>query len=113
MPALADDLVVGQLSKRIRIEKQVKTVDAHGGNVITWALRAVVWASVEPLSYREALLATAVTSTLQSAITIWYRGDISITDRILLGLRTFQIQSYQDPTGSQVALRMVCIEAQS
>lgn len=108
-----DDIVIGQLTKRIRIEKQVKTPDGHGGNTISWALRAVVWASIEPISYREALQAAAVTSALQSAITIWYRSDLAITDRIVLGSRIFQITSYQDPSGQQVQLRMVCTEAQA
>ncbi len=114
MAAIQDDITIGQLTKRIRIEKQIKSDDSHGtNNAKAYQIRAVVWASIEPLSEREALQAASVTSALRSAITIWYRGDISITDRILLGSRTFQIESYQDPTGQQVQLRLVCVERQS
>lgn len=110
---LADDLVIGQLTKRVRIEKKVNTPDGAGGFTVTWAVRDVVWAAVEPISSREAIQAGAQSGTLLSAITIWYRADVTITDRLILGARTFQIQSYQDPTGNQVALRLLCIEVQA
>ena len=80
---------------------------------MTWSLRAVACASIEPLNYAERLQAAAITSTLQSAITLLYRTDLSITDRILHAGRTFQIQSYQDPSGQQFVLRLICAEVQA
>lgn len=110
---LVDDLEIGDLTKRIRVDRQLTTADGQGGQAVTWALRAVIWASIAPISQSEAIRAGAVTSVLLSAITIWYRTDLDVTDRIILGARTFRILSIQDPSGNQVALRLIVAEVQA
>lgn len=103
----------GQMSERVRIESSVLVPDGQGGHVQGWALRAVVWALVEPLSSTEALQAKALTATLNVALTLHYRADLSITDRILIGARVLHIASYHDPTGRHAELRVLCSEVQS
>lgn len=104
---------IGQLNQRVRIEKQVLTPDGHGGNTVTYALRCVVAALVEPLTSREALQAAQTTAVLSTGVTIWYRNDISSKDRIRIGSRVLEVESYQDPDGSRDELRLMCSEVQS
>lgn len=101
---------IGQLRTRIRIEQPTRTVDAQGGRSTTWATLATLWALVEPLSGREALMAAQVTAVLSTGITIWFRDDISVKQRIVIGSRTLQIESFQDPTGMRDELRLLCSE---
>ena len=103
----------GEFRTRIRIEQQALTTDTHGARSVAWALRCVVSAVVEPLSYREAVQAAAVQTGLNTAVTIRYRSDIAITDRILIGSRTLQIQSIQDEDARQADLRLLCTEGQA
>jgi hypothetical protein len=113
MARLMDDLEIGELSKRVRIEKQTFASNGAGGQTQTWSLRDVVWASITPLSYRETVQTSALQTTLDTAITIYYRTDIAITDRVQHMGRTFQVCSYQDPTGGQIVLRLLCQEVQA
>lgn len=111
---MPDDLFeIGEFTKRIRIDRQVDTQDAQGGRVTTWVTRATCWASIQPISQSEAIRAGAETSVLLSAVTVWYRTDLDITDRIVLGARMFRILSVQDPTGNQVILRLIVAEVQA
>lgn len=103
----------GQMTQSVRIESSVLVPDGQGGHTQGWALRAVVWALVEPLSSREALMAKQLTAVLNVALTLHYRSDLSVTDRILIGARVLHISSYQDPTGRRAELRVLCSEVQS
>lgn len=93
--------------------------DSHGGSVVTWSTRATVWGSVSALSHRESVMAGQLTGELKSAVLIRYRSDVDITDRIIVigsatrADRTLQIESYQDPTGERVELRLLCAEVQA
>lgn len=104
---------IGQKRTRVRIEQRVLTADSHGGSVTTWALRAVVWAHERPLSGAEALQAQQVTATRRTVLEVWYRSDLSVTDRILIGSRTLHIESLVDPTDTREELWLTCVETAS
>ena len=104
---------VGSKEKRIRIEQAVATADGHGGNVTTWALRAVVDAHERPLNGTEALRAAQVTAVLSSVWEIWFRTDISVKDRIRFGTRTVQIEGFIDPTDTREELHLFGSEVQA
>lgn len=104
---------IGLRNQRVRIEQPTLTSDGQGGNTKAWGVRAVVWALLEPLTSREALQAAQTTAVLSTALTIVFRSDISVKDRIRVGDRTLQIESYQDPDGRQDELRLLCSEVQS
>lgn len=111
---MPDDLFeIGEFTKRIRIDRQVTVPDTQGGRGTSWVTRATCWASIQPISQSEAIRAGAETSVLLSAVTIWYRTDLDITDRIVLGARMFRFVSLQDPTGNQVVLRLIVAELQA
>jgi SPP1 family predicted phage head-tail adaptor len=49
----------GVLRDRIVVEEAVPMQDATGEMVVTWVPRTIVWASIEPLTGREAILLAA------------------------------------------------------
>jgi len=107
----------GQRSVKVTFQQQVLVSDGQGGNAVTYVDRVPSsWALVEPLSGREAIMAKQLTGVLLSALEIVYRSDLSITDRVKVptpsGTRVLQLQSYQDPSGRRVELRIVAAEVQ-
>lgn len=110
--AADDSLFIGNLTQRIRIERLVRSADGQGGSALSYTLRAVVWAQMTPLSAREQIMASQMTAALTEVVRIWYRSDIAVTDRIVIGSRTLQITSVQDPTGTKDELRLLCMEVQ-
>jgi SPP1 family predicted phage head-tail adaptor len=103
---------IGLRRERVRLEQLVSVPDGQGGHWWGWALRAVVWAREEALTSREALMAKALTSVLQTAWTIAYRTDLSITDRLVVGARVLTLSSYQDVEGQRAELRLLAAEVQ-
>ncbi len=100
----------GNKRNRVRIEQRVLTSDGQGGHVTTWTLRAVVYAHERPLTGREAIQAGQVTAVRQTVLEIWYRTDIDITDRVLIGTRTLAINDFFDPTDTRDDLFLFCSE---
>lgn len=49
----------GTLRDRVVLEESVPMQDATGDVVMTWVPRTIVWASIEPLTGREAVLLAA------------------------------------------------------
>ncbi len=104
---------VGNKVNRIRIESQVATPDGHGGSTLVWSPRCVVWAHERPLSGTEALRAAQVTAVLSSVLIIWFRTDVRATDRVIIGSRTLQIESYYDADDTRKELTLLCSEIQA
>jgi len=104
---------IGQKRTRVRIEKAVEVSDGQGGKTKTYALRCVVAAHERPLTGTEALRAAQVTAVLSSVWEIWWRSDLSVKDRIRVGARVVEIESFYDPTDTRDELFLVCSEVQA
>jgi SPP1 family predicted phage head-tail adaptor len=104
---------VGEKRKRIRIEQSVSVADGQGGHTVTWVQRALVWAHERPLTGTEALRAAQVTAVLSSVWEIWFREDISVTDRISFKSRIVEIEAVVDPTDTRDELHLFCSEVQA
>ena len=102
----------GLRRERVRIEQLIAVLDGAGGHWWSWALRAVVWAREEALTSREALMAKQLTAVLQTAWTIPFRTDLSITDRLLVGTRVLTLNGFQDVEGHRADLRLLAAEVQ-
>lgn len=103
---------IGEKTRRIRIERRVEGGDGSGGLAITWALRAVVDARERALSGRESQQFAQLSAVLMSVWEVWYRTDIAVTDRFLLGSRTVEIHGTYDPDGRRRELFLLCGEVQ-
>ena len=102
----------GAKTQQVRIEQSVLLADGQGGNSQGWALRAVVWAAEEPLTSRDALQAKQLTAVLSCALTINFRDDVRVTDRVLIRSRVLRVAAHYDETGRRIELRILCSEVQ-
>ena len=86
-------LSVGKMRERIVIQSQGRTTDLGGGAAVAWSTVATTWARIVPSSGSESFSGMQVTNTNTFEITMRYRTNITTTNRILWGSRTFNIRS--------------------
>lgn len=101
---------IPRLDKRVTIETSTAAVDAVGEPVQTWALFAVVWAALRPMTGNERIQAQQVESSADSVITIRYLAGVVSTMRIKYGSRTFQILWVQNVNERNMWLELRCAE---
>lgn len=89
----------GNLRHRVVLQRATLTKDAVGGDVQTWSTLDTVWASVRPLSGREAFEGQRVTATGSHYLTIRYRDDVTVGMRAVWHGRTFEITFVENTDG--------------
>lgn len=83
----------GKLRHRVVIQAEAPSQNATTGVVANgWTTFATVWASVEPLSAREFIAASAVNSGVMARVVIRYRAGVKPSMRIVHGERTYNIE---------------------
>jgi len=92
--------------RRIRIEHKVATRDAYGGEAISYALTAEVWAQVIHTRGREAYLAQQVTPSVDIEFRVRWRSDVQETDRIVYDGKHYDVQ-YLAEMGRRRKLRIL------
>ena len=102
----------GKLRHRVELQRVSTTLDSHGDKTEAWTTLAEVWASIEPLSGREFLMASQTMSDVTVRIKVRGRPDISLTpkDRVKAGARTFDIRHIVDWGGRGVEWHLMCTE---
>lgn len=68
----------GLLTRRLALEEPVATQNATGEEIITWTLLSEVWATIEPIRGREALLAGAALAIMDTKIRIRWSPDVDV-----------------------------------
>ncbi len=107
-------MTIGEKRTRITIKTPTEVADGQGGRAVTYTTTlARLWAHERPLNGAEALRAAQVTAVLSSVWEIWYREDLSVKDRIYVGARVVEIESYLDPTNTRDELHLFCSEVQA
>lgn len=102
---------IGQLRQRITIQQMTAGTDGQGGVTKTFStLVDRLPASVLPLGGQEAVALAQQTSELRTKVTIRYRDDVSVKQRIVFGSRTLEIGVIADPDGRRRALELICTE---
>lgn len=86
----------GELRHRLVYERQARTADGTGGVALAWTPVAEIWASIEPLSGKEKVVAEGLSETATHVITIRYRPGVAPGARFRLGTRLFRICSALD-----------------
>lgn len=81
----------GRLRHRLQLQAVTVAQDDTGHPVETYTTYATVWGSLEPLSAKEMLGANQQNAELTHKVDIRYRDHIRATDRILFGMRVFEI----------------------
>lgn len=82
----------GKLRHRVELQSPLRTRDADGGVATTWQSRGQAWAAIEPLSAREFIAGQALTSDVDTRITIRYRPDVAADWRVVHGARIYAIR---------------------
>jgi SPP1 family predicted phage head-tail adaptor len=103
----------GQKRTPIRIESAVKVANGQGGFTTSYTLRCEVWAHERALTGGEALQAAKLTAVRASVFEIWFRDDISVKDRIVLGSRVLHIEAYRDPDDTRREIYVFASEVQA
>lgn len=86
----------GSLRERVTIERLDIADDGAGGQIETWVRRADVWAEVKPVKGREIVSGERIVGAETYLITIRYRSDIALSDRIVWRGKTLDIDSVQN-----------------
>lgn len=72
----------GKLRHRVRFEEPITSQDATGDEIVVWVPAFMVWASVEPLTGRERLLADQIVGEGETRIRIrWSTQAARITSK--------------------------------
>jgi SPP1 family predicted phage head-tail adaptor len=85
--------MAGRLRHRVTVERRSEALDELGQRNNVWTAIATAWAKVRPLSGREFLSASGVRAEITHEITMRYPIDVKPKDRVLFGLRLFDIDS--------------------
>ena len=88
----------GTLGRRIKIQRPSTVKDSLGAPSRTWIDVATVWADIQPLSGREAVIASRISAELTHQITVRYQSifdnpQLVAQYRVLYKSRIFNIHS--------------------
>ncbi len=108
MPAKA--VSIGDMRERVQLLQASDTRDAICGLVRVWSTIATVWARVEEMSAGEQYRNQQINSSAQWAVTIRFRADVSVNQRIEWRGRTFEIAGRPNPDERRRFLRLSCKE---
>jgi len=102
----------GKLRHRVTIQQFAEVLDGYGTPTGSsdWQDVATVWASVEPLSGREYLLAENVNTEAKIRVKMRYRKGVTTGMRIKYGERMLDIQSVADIEERHREMELMCIE---
>lgn len=81
----------GKLRKRVAVQTPIRTQNAIGEDVPTYAAPFMRWAAIEPLEGREAEIAQGVQPIATHKITMRDDGQVTPETRIVWNSRTFNI----------------------
>ena len=85
-----------ELNKRVTIQRATNIYDAAGGTIKSWNDVATIWAKVEEGRGSEFYQNRQFENQQQAILTIRYREDVTVHDRISFDGRFFSIVSIQD-----------------
>jgi len=87
------------MRERVTIEAATRAGDGAGGEVVTWAPLATVWAEVAALSGAEIVEAERVVARGQYDVTIRFRDDVTAQMRLVWRGQALNIRNVRDKDG--------------
>lgn len=100
----------GTLRHRITLRKKTVTRDTRGGEVVSRATFATVWASVEPLQGREYFAADKENAEVTHRIRLRYLKGVTSSMDVLWGTRVFDIESVLNIGERNRELHLMAVE---
>lgn len=101
----------GKLRERVTVQVASGTTNTLGETVLAWADSSAVWASVEGVSAREALLAGQQETTVTHKVRLRYLPGLTQQMRFSWRSRTLEIVSLLEH-GNRTEHEAVCEERQ-
>ena len=101
---------LGPLRHRVTIQLEERNEDGYGGHTPTWRDLDTVFASVEPLSGQEAVVARQLQDTVTHKVVMHYRSGIKAAMRVKFGTRIFNIREVRNPGERNQRLELRCEE---
>lgn len=89
-------ITIGDLRRRVRIERPVRTSDGGGGFSETWELVTETWAAIWPRLVDEHFTLDRVAGRATHDLWIRYRSGITPEMRVVLETRIFDIRGVID-----------------
>ena len=100
----------GELRNKIIVQAQAQTQDATGYPAKGWTDSHTAYASIQPLTGREALVANQVYADASHLVTMRYQSGVTTNHRIKFGSRYFDIKQIQNIEERGRELRLTCTE---
>ena len=86
----------GQLNRRLVLEAPAESADGAGGVTRSYAPAMTLWASVEPVSARSAVIADAPGASVTHRIVIRRRTAVTTRHRFVEGATVYRIVTLRD-----------------
>ncbi len=86
----------GELNRRLVLEAPVESADGAGGVTRSYAALMTLWASVEPVAARGAVVADAAGATVTHRIVIRKRAAVTTRHRFVEGAAVYRIVTLRD-----------------
>ena len=86
----------GDLNRRLVLEAPAETADGAGGVTVTCGAVATLWAKVEPVSARSAVVAESPGATVTHRITVRSYALITTRHRFTEGTRIYRIVTLRE-----------------
>jgi SPP1 family predicted phage head-tail adaptor len=96
----------GELDRKISIQSSAGARNEYGERTETWAELASVWAKVVHLRGKELLAAQQIVPTAELEITMYWRGDLTESMRIVHDGKEYGIQHIAE-IGRRKGLRIL------
>lgn len=103
-------LSAGSLPHRITIQTPTRTPDNRGGVTNAWGTHVTAWASVKPISAREAYQRGAVAGEVRYAMRLRYQSGIVPKMRVSWNSRVFRILGVRNVDEMNTLLELECVE---
>lgn len=101
---------VGELKHRLTLQFEDPQPDGQGGYTPIWTDLGVVWASVQPISGQEALVARQLQDSITHKVRMRWRPNVKAAMRLKWGTRLFNIRKVSNLDEGNVWLELRCEE---
>lgn len=99
----------GTLRHRVTLQRRTVTRESYGGETVTWADVATVWARVEAIGGREYYGAGQTLAESTYTVAMRYRRDVAPSMRLVYGLWVFDVTAVI-PDAKNAMLTVGCRE---
>jgi len=103
---------IGALNKTIVLQSKTEVDDGMGAFTSTWGDEYTVKGAIWPVTGKEMIQNSALTSTISHKIQIRYLPDVKATWRVKYGTRLFNILSVINQNERNRVIDLICKEDQ-